>query len=131
MEAKCNLIWYTFSLNDVLRLPVPEDRNREKVEAFLFRDAEVLKSWNNRELDRLALFEWSWVWEKLRVAQLRLPDWYDTFRDLRFFFYIQEGGETLSIHLLAVQEDGENFLRTQREELRLRYQDVISLLEGA
>jgi len=129
----CEVRWYTFSWTDVFRLPTPEEVRRAEVEVFLYREAEVLRYWGEREPQVLGLFPWSWVpgWEERRVARCRLQDWYGIFRDLQFFFCVHESpGGASSVHILAVQEDGEDYPVTRRDELQQRYEVVLTLLEA-
>jgi hypothetical protein len=129
LEEFCDVRWYTFSWNDVLRLPIPEEVRRAEVEVFLDREAETLRYWGEREPQVLGLFPWQWVQEELRIAEWRLGDWFTIFRDLRIFFFVHEpGGGAPSIHILAVQEDGGDYLAAQRDELLARHAEVLARL---
>lgn len=129
MEELCDVRWYTCSWNDVLRLPVPEEVRRTEVEVLIDREAETLRYWGERESHVLGLFEWRWVREDLRIAEWRLEDWLMIFRDLRIIFYVhQPEAGVSSIHILAVQEDGGDYLATQSEELLARHREVLALL---
>jgi hypothetical protein len=129
VEEHCDVRWYTFSWNDVLRLPLPEEARREEIEVFIDREAETFRSWGEREPQVLGLFRWDWVREDLRIAEWRLEDWFSLFRDLRIFFYVHEaGGGMPSVHILAVREDGADYVRTQKDELLARSRQVLALL---
>jgi hypothetical protein len=109
---------------------MPEEVRRADVEVFIDREAETLRSWGEREPRVLGLFGWDWVREDLRIAEWRLGDWFGIFRDLRFFFYVHErGGAVPSVHILAVQEDGADYLATRPDELLERYGEVLARLE--
>jgi hypothetical protein len=63
---------------------------------------------------------------------MALGDWFGVFRDLRFFFYVHElpPEHSLSVHLLAVQEDGGEYLAQHVDQLLERRELVLALLEG-
>jgi hypothetical protein len=129
VEELCDVRWYTFSWNDVLRLPMPEEVRRTEVEVFIDREAETFRYWGEREPQVLGIFGWDWVREDLRIAEWRLGDWFTIFRDLRIFFYVhQTGGGVSSIHILAVQEAGGDYRAGRSEELLARREAVLALL---
>lgn len=129
MADPCDVRWYTFSWNDVLRLPMPEEVKRAEVEVLIDREGETLRFWGERESQVLGLFRWDWVREDFRIAEWRLEDWFGIFHDLRIFFYVHQPAEgTPSVHILAVQEDGGVYLTTQGDDLLRRYGEMLGCL---
>ena len=131
MEPTCDVKEYTFFVNDVFRLPMPERLRRSDVEVFLFREVQTLQYWEEQDPRDLGFSPWGWVRQELRIAEWNLEQWYDLFRDLRLFFYAHPSASTglPSIHLLAVQEDGENFRRHHMDVLIERRGAVLALIE--
>ncbi len=131
MEPACIVECYTFVLIDIAKLPMPENVRRGEVEVFIDREAETLRYWKEQETE-LGLFRWAWLRQDLGIAEWNLGEWFDLFRDLRIFFYVHppEGANGPSIHLLAIQEDGEDFHRHDLGVLLERREAVLSLIEA-
>ncbi len=133
MEPTCDVHWYSFAWNDVLRLPMPDEVRRAEIEVFIDREADTLGYWREREPHMLGLFPWTWVREDLHIAEWCLGDWFLIFRDLRIYFYVHEAGEGQrpSIHVLAVQEDGAAFSSQHLQDLLERREEVLALIGAA
>jgi hypothetical protein len=123
--------WYSFSWNDVLRLPVPAELRRVEVETLVGWQADKLAKWPHRDPQLFGEFPCSWVREDLGLGQWQLGEWFGIFRDLRIFFYVRPAasGGPPSVHILAVREDGAAYVAEQGDELLARREEVASFLE--
>jgi hypothetical protein len=131
-DAVCTVHWYLFSWNDVLRLAIPPEVRRTEVEGFIDWQADKLARWLYRDPETFGEFPWSWVSEDLAIAQWDLGEWFGIFRDLRIFFCVhpRASGQPLSVHILAVREDGAAYLAECEQELLARREEVVFFLEG-
>jgi hypothetical protein len=130
--------WHSGARIEVLNLPVPasipepdHDEYRWRLAEFVDRCAMVLEDWNTRDPQWLGEFLWGWVDYERQLAYLCLE--VEGFADLRLFVWVNDfavaGLQT--IHVLAVNEDGDAHLRGEGTwRLLQRRDDVIAQLTG-
>jgi hypothetical protein len=85
----------------------------------------VLEDWDQRDSQSLGDFRWGWVDYERQLAYLCLE--VEGFPDLRLFVWLNDFAFAglRTIHVLAVNEDGQTYLQGDGIEMLLRRRDDV------
>jgi hypothetical protein len=130
--------WHSGAWIDVLNLPIPfagaeqeQSDYRLQLEAYVERSAMVLEDWDQRDAQELGEFRWGWVDYNRHLTFLCLE--VEGFPDSRLFVWVNDFAFAglRTIHVLAVNEDGQTYLQGEGMNILLRRRDdVIAQLMG-